>query len=94
MNIGKGEEEAKHVTQLWEGAVKSKELVEALQSLDAVSQRAIYLRFWESLTIEEIASKLRMEWSEVDNLLNAALEILRSKINKRVFEKPKADDAA
>lgn len=95
MNISESEErEPKPLAQLWEGAAKSMELVEALKGLDAVSQRAIYLRFWESLTIEEIASNLRMEWSEVDNLLNAAFKILRSKITKRVLEKPKAGDAA
>gem|GEM_PF-5968216 len=62
---------------LWTSALKSEGLKQALSGLPQKTQRLIYLRFWESMTIEEIADEMRVTWDEADHALTEALTNLR-----------------
>lgn len=57
-------------------------LSEALPKLEANERIAIYLRFWENLSIQEIAQFMKLSWHSVDQLINTALEFLRCEIEK------------
>ena len=57
-------------------------LSEALSKLEANERIAIYLRFWENLSIQEIAQFMKLSWDSVDQLISAALEFLRCEIEK------------
>jgi len=65
---------------LWSNAVESKSLQKALLELSLVEQRMLFLRFWEPMTIEEIAKEMRMTWGEVDKGIDAALAALRERL--------------
>ncbi len=49
----------------------------ALRELSNDHRRAVYLRFWENRSIEEIAQTLGQSWDEVDDLLEEAFEKIR-----------------
>jgi DNA-directed RNA polymerase specialized sigma24 family protein len=57
-------------------------LSEALPKLEDNERIAIYLRFWENLSIQEIAQFMKLPWDPVDQLINTALEFLRCEIEK------------
>lgn len=49
----------------------------ALRELSNGHRRAVYLRFWENQSIEDIAQTLGRSWNEVDDLLEEAFEKIR-----------------
>lgn len=53
------------------------ELHRAIQNLEWDQALAIHFRFWENLTISEIASILKMDWDEADQLIEKAVDNLR-----------------
>ena len=66
--------------KFWKEKVLSFPLRRALCDLDLLEQIALYLRFWEAHTIEEVGDQLSLTWSKADKLLNSALDRLRVKI--------------
>lgn len=65
------------VDSLWESMDPGSPLREALKGLPPESQRAVFLRFWENNTIEEIAKDLRVSWDHADFLIDQAIFELR-----------------
>lgn len=80
--------------KFWGSKVSSDSLLLALCELAPQTQFAIYLRFWEANTIEEIAKQLSLKWSVVDQMLEVALKDLRLKIGEELFRPTKADISA
>ncbi len=62
------------------------ELLEALASLSAESQLALYMRFWENRSISEIARRLQINWDSADRLLTDTLLELRRQIQKPLHD--------
>ncbi len=58
-----------------------RQLQNALNQLSERQKEAIYLRFYQNMSYEEIASLLGMEQQSVYNLIFRALESLRKKMN-------------
>lgn len=54
-----------------------KRLHELLPSLNDEEMAAVYFRFWESLTIHEIANILGRSWNQTNELIEQALQKLR-----------------
>lgn len=48
-----------------------------LQLLDLVDRQILIFRFWENMSIEEIAQVLEMKWIEVDVAIKRSQEELR-----------------
>lgn len=69
------------VDSLWESLEPGSALLQALQGLSPQSQRAIYLRFWENSTIEEISDELRLTWDEADFLIEESIFNLREHLS-------------
>ena len=66
-----------------------------LPSLSRDQRKIIYLRFWESCTIEEISKVVRLSWDEVDEIIESTLDQLKTQLlkNDESLSKPKfADD--
>jgi RNA polymerase sigma factor (sigma-70 family) len=57
-----------------------------LKELEVTQQIAIQLRFWEELTIEQIANELGLSWDEVNRLIDITLDQLRTKIVEHTLE--------
>ena len=57
-----------------------------LKELEATQQIAIQLRFWDELTIEQIANELGLSWDEVNRLIEITLDQLRTKIVEHTLE--------
>lgn len=51
-----------------------------LQTLPERSLLAIYYRFWQGKTIEEVARTLRVDWNRADHLINSGLSQLRDSL--------------
>ena len=49
-----------------------------LNFLSFLERQIIIYRFWENQTIEEIATVLELSWSEIDEVINEAIEKLRA----------------
>jgi len=79
---------------LWTSALESKELKRALSNLPPKTQRLIYLRFWENMTIEEIAIEMRLTWDEADRAITVALANLRESMLGAKSKNTSADGAA
>lgn len=72
---------------------ENKELVRiAVKSMEGKMKTALILRFWESLTIEEIAKELRISWIEADQLIEKGIEEIRNNFFKEYFEKQRGND--
>ncbi|MBY0316297.1 MAG: hypothetical protein K2Q26_12295 [Bdellovibrionales bacterium] len=75
------------MTNQYEHSERIKLLYELLPQMDDERVVAIYLRFWESLTIAEIAKTLGKSWIYTNELIESSLLKLRGeiqKINKQV----------
>lgn len=62
-----------------------KQLQNALNQLSERQKEAIYLRFYQNMSYEEIATLLDMEQQSVYNLTFRALEALRKKMNTTIL---------
>ena len=69
-------------------ANKNEELYRALAELSSLQIEIIQMRFWEELTIDQIASVVCLTWDEADNLINETIAILRSKIEQQISLTP------
>lgn len=78
----------------WTSAVNSPALQKSLSSLSLDAQRALYLRFWESMTIEEIARDMRKTWDETDFMIRESLKALKESLNDLPAAVLSADSAA
>lgn len=60
-----------------------------VQGLPEVEQHVIYMRFWDSWAMYEIAAFLEMSVSEVERVLKRALKRLRARcLMAKAFEVP------
>jgi DNA-directed RNA polymerase specialized sigma24 family protein len=78
---------------LWDNIVELPELKAALTQLNAKEQRAIFLRFWDSNSIDEIANDINLSWGETDALITETLKKLRALLPKNCqlkFSRPAA----
>lgn len=50
----------------------------ALKTVTRRQAHILFLRFWGRMTIDEIASFLRMKWGAVDRLIDSAIEDIKS----------------
>ena len=50
---------------------------EAIQKLSHKNQEVIFMRFWDLLTIEVIAQKMRLTWADTDRLIDCSLNLLK-----------------
>lgn len=73
--------------KIWNALVEAHEVREALLKLDLRSQRAIYMRFWNLETIEDISKELGMTWDGADRCINQALESLRKFLPQEIRTK-------
>ena len=64
------------------------ELYLALGELSSLQIEIVQMRFWEELTIDQIASVVCLTWDEVDALINETLAKLRSKIEQQLTLTP------
>ena len=48
-----------------------------LPTLDKEARIAIRLRFWESMTIQEVATVLELSWEATDGLIENSIQSLR-----------------
>lgn len=53
-----------------------------LGNLPEKSRLAIYYRFWQHKTIEEVARAMRIDWNRADQLINAGVSQLRASLDK------------
>ncbi len=53
---------------------------DALSTLEEKAQLAIYFRFWESMTIQQIGKVLGLSWDATDQLIKKSLSYLRDQI--------------
>lgn len=59
-------------------------LRESLEQLPKRQRLLIHLRFWEHLTIAEIAILLRASWEEIDEQINEAYQTLKRMLLNRL----------
>lgn len=52
-------------------------LADSLKKLDAKQRTAIFLRFWQPYSIEQVAKHLKISWDAADCLIDQAVEKLR-----------------
>jgi DNA-directed RNA polymerase specialized sigma24 family protein len=69
-------------------ANKYKELYTAISKLSVIQTRVIQMRFWEQLTIDQIASVIGLTWDEADELINLTLKELRFLIENQNHNMP------
>lgn len=62
-------------------------LCELLRGLPEPRATVIYLRYWEEMTIQQIASALGQTWSSIDFMLEESLEELRVGFARRDKQK-------
>ncbi len=55
-------------------------LREALAFLSPKQRLIVYLRFWDNMTIQEIARYIGQSWSTTDKMLDGAINHLRLRI--------------
>ena len=53
-------------------------LREHLKELSELEFQTLVKRYWERLTIQEIAADLRLHWKTTDNLLHSGMKRLKS----------------
>lgn len=74
------------------GADRYQHLIElALGQLSELERRVIYLRFWKTLTIAEVADRLNMSWDGADFLIDQAVKKIHAWLIRR--EKKRMDAA-
>lgn len=61
-------------------ATRETSLSKALTTLDEKERKAIFLRFWNPSSIQEISKILKMSWSDTDRLIETTLRKLKQKI--------------
>lgn len=66
------------IASFWESVDERTPLFFALTKLSPQGQRAIYLRFWENYTIEEISNVLKLTWDQADRLIESSLKELKT----------------
>lgn len=54
----------------------------ALSQLNEDERQVIFLRFWEPLTIGQIADRLGIEWEEADYLIDRTVRKIQKEIKK------------
>ena len=59
-------------------------LYENLHELNPDQLVAVYLRFWQQMTIQQVARFLNRSWSSTDELLESAISELRSRMVKKI----------
>ena len=64
----------------FENGIKLKILKDLLDQLGECEKTVIHLRFWECMTIEQIASCVHLSWATTDKLIESTLAKLREKI--------------
>ncbi len=58
-----------------------------LKTLSELERKALFLRFWESLPIAQVADFLGFTWEHTDNLLDQAVTKLRAEMSRLLTEK-------
>ncbi len=66
-----------HLKRNSEKSTDIRNLHELLPKLGDVNVLALYLRYWESMTIQEIAKILGRTWSDTDRLIEESIAELR-----------------
>jgi DNA-directed RNA polymerase specialized sigma24 family protein len=69
------------------------ELYEVLASLEIKQWRAIDMRFWQQMTIDQIATALHLSWDDANRLIENTLTELKKTIEDKM-ELESADHAA
>ena len=67
-----------------ENGIKLKILKDLLPQLGEKEMMALHLRFWECMTIQQIASYMHMTWESTDKLIESTLGKLRAKISEQM----------
>ncbi len=52
-------------------------LTTGLQDLEEIERKAIYLRFWKSMSIEQVAAELKIRWDVADKIIDRSVEKLK-----------------
>ena len=58
---------------------------EAIDKLPFKNQEVIYWRYWDVLTIEEISTKLGMNWDKTDRIINKSLKMLKEVLHNDFY---------
>lgn len=54
-----------------------KVLITGLQDLENIERKAIFFRFWRSMSIEQVAAELKVTWVSADQIIGRSLEKLQ-----------------
>ena len=73
------------INSQWASIEAGSTLLDALSILPPQAQRAIYLRFWENYTIEEISKHMRISWDQANRLIETSLRQLKSYLTSSVL---------
>lgn len=76
----------------WQSLDPGSPLLAALKGLPPQAQRAVFLRFWENFSIEEIADELRVSWDHADFLIDESIFCLRAHL-AQLFDLSEISDA-
>ncbi|MBX2996815.1 MAG: sigma-70 family RNA polymerase sigma factor [Bdellovibrionaceae bacterium] len=56
------------------------QLGEALAYLSEMQKIVIEMRFWQDMSIQEIANRIRLNWQSTDDLIQSAINHLRVRL--------------
>lgn len=61
-------------------------LAAALQELDLNERIAIFCRFWQAMSIDEISRELGLSWNLTDQIINRSLQKLRERFTEKEIQ--------
>ena len=53
--------------------IEDERVREAVETLPLINQQMIFMRFWNCLTIDEIAKRKKVTWAEADRLIDESM---------------------
>ena len=53
--------------------IEDERVREAVETLPVINQQMIFMRFWNCLTIDEIAKRKKVTWAEADRLIDESM---------------------
>ena len=65
---------------------------QGLKTLSVLERQALHLRFWQILTITEVADRMGLSWEGADHLIDLAVAKVR-RVMRRRLEGPGRGDA-
>ena len=67
--------------------IESHKIRMAIEKLPHKNQEVIFMRFWDLLTIEEMAQKLKLTWAQAHQLIERSMEMLKKNLLEGLHNK-------